>query len=215
MSAEILGLEEAVETGVPDGAEGVTRAGFLARTALAAGTLYGAAAAGPLIRDALAQEAVGDIDVIGFLIGVNRIEAEMYDRGLREASGLSGDNRRTLSAFREHEHAHIRMLERVQRLLNGPVGTAPQLDFGDRLSSERSFLLLANQVEDIVVQSGVDAAQRIKSKDALAEVAKMLQVESRHAAAIATRRGSPPAKSAFEGSLSLDQARQELRPLVV
>ena len=214
-AAEVLSLAEAAAWPAPAGGDGVTRAAFLARSALAAGALYGAAAVGPLVRDALAQEAVGDIDVIAFLIGLNRIEAEMYDRGLAEASGLSGGDRRELSAFREHERAHLRMLERLQRLLKGRVGPAPQLDFGDRLSDQRSFLLLVSEVEEVVVQAGVDAAQRIESKDALAEVSKMLQVESRHAAAVAMMRNRPPSDRAFEGTLSRDDARQLLRPLVV
>jgi hypothetical protein len=191
-------------------AAGLTRSTFLARAALATAATFGAAAAGPVVTRALAQEAIGDIDLLNFLLVVQHVEAGMYDQAVGEVD-LSSETRETISTFLDHERAHVAVLGRLVRRLGGDPEEAPGLDFGSRMSSERSFLLVANDVEEVASYSGTVAARQLASKDLLAEVAKLLQVDSRHSAAIATRRGQLPTPSAFEGTLSRDEARQRLR----
>ena len=195
--------------------EGTTRAAFLARAALVTGAVLGAGAAGPLVRSALAQEARGDLDILNFLLSMHRIELGLYEQAQREVTDASREVDRLIDTFVDHEREHVRVMERLVRLLGGRVAEPPALDFGSRLRTERSFMLLAMEIEDVVLQAGQDAAREVTSKDALAEVAKVLQIEARHSTALATRIGKPAVPTAFEGTLSRDQARQELRPFVV
>jgi hypothetical protein len=189
---------------------GITRSTFLARAALATAATFGAAAAGPVVTRALAQEAVGDVDLLNFLLVVQHVESGMYDQAVREVD-LSRDTREAVTTFLDHEREHVAVFGRLVRRLGGDPEEAPGLDFGSRMASERSFLLVANDIEEVASYSGTVAARQLASKDLLAEVAKALQVDSRHSAAIATRLGRLPTPSAFEGTLSRDEARQRLR----
>ena len=47
--------------------EGVTRQGFLMRSAVAAGSVYGLGTVGPFVSRAMAQEG-GDVDILNFAL---------------------------------------------------------------------------------------------------------------------------------------------------
>jgi hypothetical protein len=48
--------------------QGVTREAFIVRGAVTAGAVYGLGAVGPFVREALAQEDGGDVDVLNFAL---------------------------------------------------------------------------------------------------------------------------------------------------
>ena len=193
---------------------GITRGAFLARTAMATAATLGAAAAGPLVREALAQESGGDVDQMNFLLQIHRVESQMYEQALSEVD-LSRDSRRAVEAFADHEREHVELVELLLRRSGGRAEEEPQVDFGERLRNERAFLLVANDVEEVASFAGSVTARRIASKDVLAEVAKILQVDARHSAWARVQLGRLPSQSAFEGTLSRDEARQRLRRFVL
>ena len=48
--------------------KGHTRQAFLMRGAVAAGSVYGLAAVGPFVREAIAQEGGGDVEILNFAL---------------------------------------------------------------------------------------------------------------------------------------------------
>ena len=44
--------------------EGMTRGSFLMKSALTVGAVYGTAAVGPFVSQALAQESMGDVEIL-------------------------------------------------------------------------------------------------------------------------------------------------------
>ena len=62
MSQEKLAAPELAAIDV----RGVSRQSFIMRGAVAAGSVYGLAAVGPFVREAIAQDGGGDVDILNF-----------------------------------------------------------------------------------------------------------------------------------------------------
>ena len=58
--------------------EPLSRGALIARGALGAAALYGAIAAGPLVRRAFAQMGDGDVDIIKFALTLEYLEEAFY-----------------------------------------------------------------------------------------------------------------------------------------
>ncbi|MDQ6914291.1 MAG: ferritin-like domain-containing protein [Actinomycetota bacterium] len=189
---------------------GVTRGAFIMRGALAAGAVYGAGTVAPFVGQALAQSGGGDIDVVNFALTLEYLEAEFYKRG--QKLGLSGEVKKLAKQFGEHEAAHVDALTATVKKLGGTPARKPTFSFPD--TNERSFLKLAQTLEDTGVSAYNGAAPRIKSKDVLAAAGTIVQIEARHAAAIRLRNGTTPAPSAFDQSLEQQQVLAAVKPFV-
>ena len=193
---------------------GHTRQAFLMRGAVAAGTVYGLSAVGPFVREAIAQEGGGDVEILNFALTLEFLEAAFYEQALKNTSGLSGEAKELATTIGENETAHVEVLKSTIIDLGGKPTAAPGVDFGQAFSSEKSFLELAQTLEDTGVYAYNGAAPQIKSKEVLGAAGGIVQVEARHAAAIRLLRGENPSPDAFDKTLSTDEVLEAVKPFV-
>ncbi len=101
----------------------------------------------------------------------------------------------------------------MARACGGTPTPEPEVDFGNALKSQSSYLELAQTFEDTGVSAYNGAGPELESKEALAAAGTIVQVEGRHAALIRMMRGEDPAPKAFDDALSIPQVRTRVEPL--
>ena len=193
---------------------GMTRQAFMMRGAVAAGTVYGLGAVGPFVREALAQEGGGDVEVLNFALTLEYLEAAFYEQALKETKGLSGEAKEIATTLRDNETEHVDALTKAIESAGGKPVAAPGVDFGGAFASQDSFLKLAQTFEDLGVSAYNGAATQIQSKDVLGSAGAIVQVEARHAAAIRLRNSAPPAPLAFDKPIAKDRVLAAVNPLI-
>ena len=193
---------------------GHTRQAFMLRGAVAAGAVYGLSTVGPFVREAIAQEGGGDVEILNFALTLEFLEAAFYEQALQQTGGLSGEVKKLATTIYENEAEHVKALQSTITELGGKPTKAPGVDFGKAFASEKSFLELAQTFEDTGVSAYNGAAPMIKSKEVLAAAGGIVQVEARHAAAIRLQRGENPSPEAFDKTLSTDEVLSAVKPFV-
>jgi len=189
---------------------GLTRGSFILRSAFAVGTVYSAGAIGPYVKHALAQSKAGDIDVLNFALTLELLETAFYERAL--TLRLSGEVREMAQAFGTQEREHVAAIKETIDGLGGKPDAAPRFSFPIR--DERSFLALAQTLEETGVSAYNGAAGQIEAPEVLAAAGQIVQIEARHAAAIRTARSQAPAPLAFDKSLGREQVLQAAKPFI-
>jgi rubrerythrin len=194
--------------------EPVTRQAFITRGALAVGAVYGAGAVGPFVREAIAQEGGGDVEILNFALTLEYLETAYYTQALKRVGGLSGDVRSLATEIRDNEAEHVDALTQTIEDLGGTPVKAPGVDFGDAFASERSFLELAQTLEDTGVSAYNGAAPAIESTEVLSAAGSIVQVEARHAAAIRSLNGAPISEGGFDRALDMQAVLDAVKPFV-
>jgi rubrerythrin len=185
---------------------GVTRASFLARTALAAGALY----AGPVVARALGHDkhtsfGGGDVGIANFALTLEKIESEFYKQALAAEGVLGTVSRKLVEQIARHEDEHVKQLTQTIQQLGGKADPAPQVRI-PRLAGEEAVLRFAIELEDTCVSAYNGAATKIQSRDVLQAIASIGQVEARHAGALRELRGEPPTDGPFDRVFSGEEA---------
>jgi Ferritin-like domain len=194
--------------------QGISRQSFIVRGAVAAGAVYGLGAVGPFVREAIAQEGGGDVDILNFALTLEYLEAAFYNQALRQVGDLSGDVRSLATEIRDNEVAHVGALaETIERLGGKPV-KAPGVDFGNAFANQEAFLKLAQTFEDTGVSAYNGAAPAIESAEVLGAAGSIVQVEARHAAAIRALNGNPISDGGFDRSLDMAAVLAAVKPFV-
>jgi len=194
--------------------ENMDRSTFLLRGALAAGTLYGAAAVSPFVRKAFSQGSSGDVDILNFALTLEYLEAAFYEQAQTDVKGLSGEVAELAKLIGDHEVEHVDALSATISDLGGKPVKAPKVDFGDAFSSQDAFLALAVTFEDTGVSAYNGAAPMIESKELLATAGAIVQIEGRHAAAVRFAAGESPAPETFDPTLSEDEVLKAVEPFL-
>ena len=189
--------------------DGMTRGGFLLRGTLAVAGAYGAAAAGPYVARTLAQGG-SDLDILGFALTLELLEAEFYRRAVADAK-LGGEVRKLAEGIERNEREHAETLRETLEGLGGRPPPPPRFRFDVR--NEREFLRTAVRLEDTGVAAYNGAAPAIRSKDLLIAAGSIAQVEARHAAAVRRRAGQDPAPRPFDEGLDRQRVLQAVREL--
>ena len=192
--------------------EPLSRGALIARGALGAAALYGAIAAGPLVRRAFAQMGDGDVEILNFALTLEYLEAAFYERALDEVN-LGSETKEFAQTILDDENEHVAALVKTIGDLGGDPVTAPKVEFP--FSNEAAFLKLAQTLEDTGVAAYDGAAPAIKSKELLATAGSIVQVEARHAARVRLARNQPPAPNAFDPTLTQQQVLKAVQPFVV
>jgi rubrerythrin len=193
--------------------ENLNRSTFLMRGVLAAGAVYGAVAAGPLLRKAFAQSSSGDIDILNYALTLEYLEAAFYE-GAAKTPGLSSEVAGYVKTFGDEEQQHVEALMTTIKDMGGTPVKAPAVDFGDAFTSADKLIPLAITFEDTGVSAYNGAAPMLESKDLLATAGGIVQVEARHAATIRFAAGEDPAPDAFDPTLTMDEVLKAVQPYV-
>lgn len=174
--------------------------------------LVATAASLPLAAQARAQAVSGDSDILALALQLEHLEAGLYTRALREVPDLSRAARAFARDAGRHEREHVAAITDLLGRLGGEAAPEPQLQFGDALRSEASFLELAQMLEDTGVSAYNGAAPQVGDLDVLAVAGQIVQVEARHAGALRELRGEDPAPAAFDQALGADDVRRAVAP---
>jgi len=191
--------------------EPLSRGALIAKGVLGAAALYGAAAAGPLVRRAFAQSGSGDIEILNFALTLEYLESAFYDRAIDQVD-LSMEVRDFATTIRDDEDAHVTALSETIKGLGGKPVAAPKVEFP--FSDEAAFLELAQTLEDTGVSAYNGAGPAIESKELLATAGSIVQVEARHAARVRLARNQPPAPDAFDRALGTKAVLKAVQPFV-
>ena len=194
--------------------QGINRQSFIMRGAVAAGAVYGLGAVGPFVRQAIAQENGGDVDILNFALTLEYLEAAFYTQALKQVGDLKGDVKSLATEIRDNENEHVAALEMTIKDLGGKPVKAPGVDFGDAFANQKAFLKLAQTFEDTGVSAYNGAAPAIRSTDVLAAAGSIVQIEARHAAAIRLLRGRPISDGGFDKSLEMQAVLDAVQPFV-
>lgn len=191
---------------------GLTRSSFLVRGAIAAGAAYGLGSVSPFVTRAFAQ--ADDVEILNFALTLEFLEADFYDRALKNVSGLSGDVKKLATEIRDNEQEHVDALAATVKQLGGKPVAKPTFDFGAAFANEAAFLKLATTLEDTGVSAYNGAGPAIKSPDVLAAAGSIVQVEARHAALVRLQRDLTPSPRAFDATLTVDEVLAAVKPLI-
>lgn len=188
---------------------GMTRSGFILKGALAAGAAYGASAVAPFVGSALAAST--DVDILNFALTLEYLETAFYEKG--KTVGLSGQAKSLAKSFGEEEAEHVAALMKAITASGGKPVKKPTFVFP--VKDQKSFLKLAYVLENTGVGAYNGAGPSLQSKALLAAAGSIVQIEARHAAAIAVLTGmSITPNGAFDKPLTTKQVLAAAGPLI-
>lgn len=192
--------------------DGISRSSFLLRGVLATGAALGAGAVTPFVSKAASMSGTGDLDILNFALTLEYLETEFYMTHAKTLQ-LSSEVRKVAREFGEQESAHVDALTKAIKAAGGKPVRSPKFAFpkGD----EKRFLQLAYDVENTGVSAYNGAGPSLKNKDYLGAAGSIVQVEARHAAAIALMIDkSPTPDGGFDKALSTKQVLKAVTPLI-
>ncbi|MCB0870327.1 MAG: ferritin-like domain-containing protein [Solirubrobacterales bacterium] len=194
--------------------EGTERSDVLMKGALAAGAIFGLGAISPFLKGAMATSggSKGDIEVLNYALTLEYLESAFYNEALKKA-GVTGELKELVNTLATDEDAHVKALTQTIKDLGGKPVKAPKVEFP--YSDTAGFTALAETIENVGVSAYNGAAPKISSKEVLEAAGSIVQVEARHAAAIALQNGSDPAPDAFDKTMTEAQVLKAVQPFLV
>jgi serine-rich repeat adhesion-like glycoprotein len=211
MSDQILAQPELAAIQIDEDSEDLSRGDVILKGALAAGAIYGAVAVGPFVGRALAMAESGDVGILNFALTLEYLESAFYKEAKGRA-GASGDLKSLIDTIGRDEEEHVGALTETIKKLGGKPVAEPKFDFP--YSGTGGFLKLAQTFEDTGVSAYNGAAPQIKAKEVLEAAGSIVQVEARHAAAIALQNGAEPAPLAFDPALPEAKVLKAVEPFI-
>jgi hypothetical protein len=191
---------------------GMSRASFILRGALATGAAFGATAVTPYVSNALGVSASSDLDILNFALTLEYLETDFY-KVKGKSVGLSGEAKTLARSFGDEEAEHVAALSKAIRAAGGMPVKKPTFVFP--INNQASFLKLAYVLENTGVGAYNGAGPSLTNKQYLAVAGSIVQVEARHAAAIALVTNSKiTPNGAFDKPLSKKQVLAAAGPLI-
>jgi len=203
---ELVGVEVVDESGGD-----ISRGDVILKGALAAGAVYGAFMVGPFVRSAFAAGGTSDVDILNFALTLEYLESTFYEEAKKKVKA-SGELKPLISLLASDEKQHVEALEGTIKKLGGKPVAMPTFNF--EYSGTSGFLKLAETFENVGVGAYNGAAPSIKSKEVLGAAGSIVQVEARHAAAIALQNGKEPAPEAFDKALEEKEVLKDVEPFI-
>jgi hypothetical protein len=175
-----------------------------------AGVLYGGVLIAGLPRLAVsAPSPEQDVDVLNFVLDLERLQEAFYAEALRSDVLTTAEWRQFARVVGGHERAHR---EFVEKALKGAARPAPNFDFGDAFADPAAFQAAAIALEETGVAAYNGQATNLTPK-ALAAAARIASVESRHASWAKTLAGEQPAPRGSDRAIGVQRATAELSDL--
>jgi len=189
----------------------ISRSDVLLKGALAAGAVYGTLMVAPFVRSAFAMGGTSDVDILNFALTLEYLESTFYEEAMKKVKA-TGELKKLIPLLAMDEKQHVEALEGTIKKLGGKPVAKPKFDF--EYNSTPEFLKLAETFENTGVSAYNGAGPAIKSKEVLGAAGSIVQVEARHAAAIALQNGTEPAPSAFDAPLDEKQVLKAVEPFI-
>ena len=189
---------------------GLDRGSFILKSTLAVGSVYGAVAVGPFVRQAFAATGGGDVAILNFALTLEYLEADFYKKAV--TLNLSSEAMALAKEFGDQESQHVTALAGTIKKLGGTPVKSPTFSFP--ITDEASFLKLAQTLEDTGVGAYNGAAPAIQSKAVLGAAGSIVQIEARHAAAIRLLNKVTPAPAAFDAAIQKAAVLKAVKPLI-
>jgi hypothetical protein len=175
--------------------------GSLVRGGLALAGGSAALAAWPLPTSS-APSAKQDAAILRFGLLVEDLQAAFYADAL-DRGALSGELLDFARVVGRHERAHA---AHIRKALGAGAPTAPRFDFGEASAGPTNFARTAIKLEDLGLAAYNGAATSLTA-DTLADAARIVSVEARHAAWIRDLVGELPAPRAADRAISAREAK--------
>jgi Ferritin-like domain len=190
-----------------DHAAASSRQQLLARAIVAGGAV---AAGGLLVAGwprfgKAAPSAAQDAKILNFALLLEDIEAGFYSEAV-DKGRLTGDLLDFATTVRDHERAHVAFLEGA---LGKGARRKPKLDFGQTTSDPKSFTAAAISLEETVLAAYNGQAGNL-TKPTLAQAARIVSVEARHAAWIRALADKDPAPNATDKPKNASQVQANI-----
>lgn len=177
--------------------DGDTRAAFLRKAGIGAGTVIGGSALlGAVPAIASAGVAKSDVAILNFALTLEYLEAAFYAEAVAKGkfTGKVGDFANVVA---KHEAAHVAFLKSA---LGAAAVKSPKFNFQGTNTDQAKFLATAQVLEDTGVAAYLGQAGNIKSKKILGAAGSILAVEARHAGWVRDLNNVPGAPASFQGS---------------
>ncbi|MFD1598380.1 ferritin-like domain-containing protein [Halobellus rarus] len=224
------------------GSEERSRRSFLARSAIAGGSLLALGGAtgsvlgqedgdsddGPEEMTASFDDVEGtDLDVLNYALSLEHLENAFYREGLEMfsvedfvvADSLeSYDEERRMEVYdrvetiAEHESTHVDVLTQAIELLGGTPVEEDSYNFG--VETVGDFLGLGQVLENTGVAAYAGAAPFVESPDLLSAALSIHSVEARHAALLNEVNGESPFPDAFDSAQSQQEVLDAIEGLI-
>jgi hypothetical protein len=204
---ELAGIEVVDESGGD-----ISRGDVILKGALAAGAVYGTFMVGPFVRSAFAMGGgSSDVDILNFALTLEYLESAFYEEAKKKVKA-SGELKPLIAMLASDEKMHVEALDGTIKKLGGKPVAEPTFNF--EYSGTSGFLKLAETFENVGVGAYNGAAPGIKSKEVLGAAGSIVQIEARHAAAIALQNGQEPAPEAFDKALEEKEVLKDVEPFI-
>jgi len=150
-------------------------------------------ALGSMFNKAYGQNTGTVVGVLQFALTLEYLEAEFYDKGLKQNTALipAGPGRNAITTIGQHEAAHVKFLQDTIKSLSATPVAKPSFDFtakgtfADVFGNYDTFLAVAQAFEDTGVRAYKGQAGNLKGNGAVLTAALNIHsVEARHASHI-------------------------------
>ena len=180
--------------------QGDSRAGFLAKAAVAGAGLVGGGALLMTMPGVASAQSTTDIAILNFALTLEFLERDFYAQALAQGGAGSGEQLRFTKTVYSHESQHVVAL---QKALGSSAIAEPTFDYGAIPSDPVKFRGTSIVLEDTGVRAYKGQAPFITDPAILAAALSIHSVEADHSAWIRRISGADPTYTgAFEQPLT-------------
>ena len=177
-------------------------------TGAAALTLLTSSSAFAASQDAGTSTAL-DVTILQYALTLEYLGAAFYESALENAH-LSGDAHEVALAFRGHERAHVKFVQKTLKSLGATPHPPQTFLFGSATSSRKAFLKTSATIEETCVET-LNGAGPLVTKPVLMGAGELVSVEARQASWVRAILGENAAPFTFNPFLTAAQSQARVK----